>query len=479
MAPTKAKFADGEKLLCYHGPLLYEAKCVKSKKDGSNFLYYVHYQGWNKNWDEWVGETRILKINSENLDKKDKLLNSHLSSVKETKKKDKTRQSSSGGSAPGTPVPGERGNISGGSALTPVELKSVTKKLQGKTSTSNKGDGGTDSGNTSRASTPVSDRSVKVSQKRTSSSISGTTITKHEQDDDQRSTSSREDETPFNSGGEPSPNLMTLAHHTEKGTTASLMNERRGRLSAKKTRLSSTTSTTSTASNAYLKDLNDGIQGPGSKEMLGILNEEDSGSEAGGDGDYFGRTSSAKFDISIPEELKYVLVSDWDLLTHKKSLFSLPAKITVANILTDYIKNADKLASDGKNSMTQIRLSMIKEVAHGIKGFFDAFIGTQLLYNNERVQFHDEILKDTSGKAPSDIYGSAHLLRLMVRIGGLLDRYNIREESDVRLIEGIISDFLQYLEVNRTKYFTSKNYVEATDEYLAKAFSGSIDPVNQ
>ena len=66
---------------------------------------------------------RILKINSENLDKKDKLLNSHLSSVKETKKKDKTRQSSSGGSAPGTPVPGERGNISGVSALTPVELK--------------------------------------------------------------------------------------------------------------------------------------------------------------------------------------------------------------------------------------------------------------------------------------------------------------------------------------------------------------------
>ena len=57
------------------------------------------------------------------MDKKDKLLNSHLSSVKETKKKDKARQSSSGGSAPGTPVPGERGNLSGGSALTPGELK--------------------------------------------------------------------------------------------------------------------------------------------------------------------------------------------------------------------------------------------------------------------------------------------------------------------------------------------------------------------
>ena len=64
----------------------------------------------------------------------------------------------------------------------------------------------------------------------------------------------------------------------------------------------------------------------------------------------------------------------------------------------------------------------------------------------------------------------------MQNLGLLL--LNFREESDVRLIEGIISDFLQYLEVNRTKYFTSKNYVEATDEYLAKAFSGSMDPVN-
>ena len=35
--------------------------------------------------------------------------------------------------------------------------------------------------------------------------------------------------------------------------------------------------------------------------------------------------------------------------------------------------------------MTQVRFNMVKEVAHGIKGFFDAFVGTQLLYNNERV----------------------------------------------------------------------------------------------
>ena len=43
MAPMKAKFADNEKLLCYHGPLLYEAKCVKSKKDGNSFSYFIHF----------------------------------------------------------------------------------------------------------------------------------------------------------------------------------------------------------------------------------------------------------------------------------------------------------------------------------------------------------------------------------------------------------------------------------------------------
>ena len=41
---------------------------------------------------------------------------------------------------------------------------------------------------------------------------------------------------------------------------------------------------------------------------------------------------------------------------------------------------------DGKNGMTQARLSMVVEVAQGIKGFFDAFVGTKLLYKSEQVK---------------------------------------------------------------------------------------------
>nr|CAH8875942.1 unnamed protein product [Trichobilharzia regenti] len=67
------KYEKGEKLLCFHGPLMYEAKCldVKVKEDG--VIYYVHYQGWNKSWDEWVTEKRMFKYNEEGLTKKQEL----------------------------------------------------------------------------------------------------------------------------------------------------------------------------------------------------------------------------------------------------------------------------------------------------------------------------------------------------------------------------------------------------------------------
>ncbi|CAH8868683.1 unnamed protein product [Trichobilharzia szidati] len=52
---------------------MYEAKCldVKVKEDG--VMYFVHYQGWNKNWDEWVTEKRMFKYNEEGLRKQKEL----------------------------------------------------------------------------------------------------------------------------------------------------------------------------------------------------------------------------------------------------------------------------------------------------------------------------------------------------------------------------------------------------------------------
>lgn len=65
--PTQ-KFVEGEKVLCFHGPLIYEAKCLKCRpSEKETFEYFVHYAGWNKKWDEWVPQKRVLKHNPRNV----------------------------------------------------------------------------------------------------------------------------------------------------------------------------------------------------------------------------------------------------------------------------------------------------------------------------------------------------------------------------------------------------------------------------
>ncbi|XP_041738820.1 mortality factor 4-like protein 1 isoform X1 [Coregonus clupeaformis] len=76
MAPKqdpKPKFQEGERVLCFHGPLLYEAKAVKTNIKEKQIKYFIHYSGWNKNWDEWVPESRVLKYVDSNLQKQKEL----------------------------------------------------------------------------------------------------------------------------------------------------------------------------------------------------------------------------------------------------------------------------------------------------------------------------------------------------------------------------------------------------------------------
>ncbi|KAJ1676043.1 Esa1p-associated factor [Spiromyces aspiralis] len=88
-------FRDGERILAYHGPLLYEAKVLKAEYwDGTDPEipeigphYYVHYKGWKQTWDEWVDESRTLKWNEENLAKQKLLKQNALAAAAMAKKK--------------------------------------------------------------------------------------------------------------------------------------------------------------------------------------------------------------------------------------------------------------------------------------------------------------------------------------------------------------------------------------------------------
>ncbi|XP_060199384.1 protein MRG1-like isoform X2 [Lycium barbarum] len=52
---SPSDFQEGEKVLAFHSQHLYEAK------------------GWNKNWDEWVGVDRLMKLTEENVQKQQEL----------------------------------------------------------------------------------------------------------------------------------------------------------------------------------------------------------------------------------------------------------------------------------------------------------------------------------------------------------------------------------------------------------------------
>lgn len=68
MAP-KSKFREGKRVLCIHGHLLYEAKCVKIFIKDKQVKYFAYYSGWNKNWDACVPESRVLKYMETNVQK--------------------------------------------------------------------------------------------------------------------------------------------------------------------------------------------------------------------------------------------------------------------------------------------------------------------------------------------------------------------------------------------------------------------------
>ncbi|KAH6902543.1 MRG-domain-containing protein [Coprinopsis sp. MPI-PUGE-AT-0042] len=82
-------FVVGEKALCYHGPLVYEAKILQTADFEEpapltgvvGMHYFVHYKGWKRTWDEWVPASRLLKMNEQNLAHQKALQNSHQSIV--------------------------------------------------------------------------------------------------------------------------------------------------------------------------------------------------------------------------------------------------------------------------------------------------------------------------------------------------------------------------------------------------------------
>nr|XP_053648113.1 mortality factor 4-like protein 1 [Cherax quadricarinatus] len=154
--PCKTKFSESEKVLCFHGPLIYEAKCLKVQVKDKQIKYFIHYAGWNKNWDEWVPESRVLKLSDANLNRQKDLQKAHEASLKNKKSKKEKKKLPKEVGKEGGPGGGSSSGGGGGGG--------------------GSGGGGGGCGNTSgggddsRSSTPSTDRSSSGPGKRSAAS---------------------------------------------------------------------------------------------------------------------------------------------------------------------------------------------------------------------------------------------------------------------------------------------------------------------
>ncbi|XP_071506093.1 mortality factor 4-like protein 1 [Diadema antillarum] len=336
MAPIRTKFAEGERVLCFHGPLLYEAKCVKSEVKDKTIRYFIHYNGWNKNWDEWVPESRALKFNEANLQKQKELFAAQKVKQKKARNQKKPDKESK----------------------TPAAAEKASKRTKA----------------TESASTPSSAAA-----------------------------------SPQPVPEEPPPAPVTPA----PAPAADTQRKKRSRPDA-----------TVESEESFL--------------------------------------NKVEVKVKIPEELKPILVDDWDAITRQKMLVHLPARTTVDQILEDYVKQ-----KKNKKDMTPAKESTIVEITQGLKEYFNVMLGTQLLYKFERPQFAD-ILATRSEEPMSKVYGAVHLLRLFVKLGGML-AFTPVDEKSMQLLLTHVNDFLNYLKKNASTLFKPSDYEAAPPEYHRKA----------
>ena len=345
------RFVDGEKILCFHGPLIYEAKIQKVKRKSGQTQYFIHYHGWNKNWDEWVPEARMLKYTSMNLEKKRELNKAHEANARAQKKASLKRKLDS--PTPGSSAANSTANTEGGSATGLKDVAAGGKTVE------------------QAAGSQQPPRKAKGKKK-----------------DDS--------------------NIATPG------------------------------ATSATSSKA------DDVKPPDST----IETEEQ----------FYAKV---EVKVKIPDKLKPSLVDDWDYLTRQRKLVILPSRITVDQVINEYVKvkTAKKPETHKENA--------ILEVTAGLREYFNVMLGSQLLYKFEREQ-HADIMKEYPDKPMCKIYGPIHFLRLFVKLGSNFT-YTPLDDKSIQLLLFYIDDFLTFLAEKRKNFFMIEDYGTAPPEYHRRA----------
>ncbi|CDM36582.1 hypothetical protein CBS147339_2669 [Penicillium roqueforti] len=167
--------------------------------------------------------------------------------------------------------------------------------------------------------------------------------------------------------------------------------------------------------------------------------------------------------VVMPDNLKSLLVDDWEQVTKNQCVVSLPAKYPVRQILQDW--HEEELPKRSGSSADE---DVLEEVVAGIQEYFDKCLDKILLYRHERPQYRglrkkfEAATGELADKGPIDVYGAEHLIRLFSTMPELIAQTNMDMQATNRLREEI-SKLSMWLSKNSEKYFaTSYQPAEST-----------------
>ena len=160
--------------------------------------------------------------------------------------------------------------------------------------------------------------------------------------------------------------------------------------------------------------------------------------------------------MDLSTSLKRELISGWEKITREGKLATLPRAVTAAEVLRRYADDATSRAKTPEQS------ELASEVAIGLRAYFDKSLAAALLYDQEREQAEKAL---AGGKAPSEVYGADHLLRLFVKLPDLVPLDGM-DQAAVKALRGRLTDFLRWLQRNAAAMFGSRGaqYGDAGEE---------------
>ncbi|KAJ5123677.1 Chromatin modification-related protein eaf3 [Penicillium atrosanguineum] len=164
--------------------------------------------------------------------------------------------------------------------------------------------------------------------------------------------------------------------------------------------------------------------------------------------------------IVMPDNLKSLIVDDWERVTKNGSVVALPAPKPVRQIFQDW-----RDEEEPKRRENRIDVDVLDEVISGMLEYFDVMLDKVLLYRYERAQYRvfRSKFQDTKNFGPVDVYGGEHLIRLFSLLPELLAQTNMDVSNTQRMREEL-SKLSLWLSRKSEKYFRTE-YIPAEQSY--------------